>query len=112
MLDFVPNHTAPDHPWVRAHPDHYVQGDRAALASAPDNYVTVETVRVRTIERRIRVKARTARGSAKHLVWQCSIDLRSWNSDLPREKRTPRRATFWLTTLANSSEAKFDDAYD
>jgi hypothetical protein len=43
MLDFVPNHTAPDHPWVRAHPDYYVQGDRASLASAPDNYVTVET---------------------------------------------------------------------
>jgi hypothetical protein len=24
MLDFVPNHTAPDHPWVRAHPEYYV----------------------------------------------------------------------------------------
>src|SRR6516162_11087637 len=28
MLDFVPNHTAPDHPWVRAHPDYYVRGDQ------------------------------------------------------------------------------------
>ena len=26
MLDFVPNHTALDHPWVRAHPDFYIQG--------------------------------------------------------------------------------------
>jgi hypothetical protein len=26
MLDFVPNHTALDHPWVRTHPDFYVQG--------------------------------------------------------------------------------------
>jgi glycosidase len=21
LLDFVPNHTAPDHPWVKTHPD-------------------------------------------------------------------------------------------
>jgi glycosidase len=26
MLDFVPNHTALDHPWTRTHPDFYVQG--------------------------------------------------------------------------------------
>ena len=24
MLDFVPNHTAPDHPWVVTHPEYYV----------------------------------------------------------------------------------------
>ena len=28
MLDFVPNHTAPDHPWVETHPDYYVAGQR------------------------------------------------------------------------------------
>jgi glycosidase len=43
MLDFVPNHTAPDHPWVRIHPDFYVQGDEAALSAAPHNYTRVET---------------------------------------------------------------------
>ncbi len=26
ILDFVPNHTGLDHPWVRAHPDWYVHG--------------------------------------------------------------------------------------
>lgn len=26
MLDFVPNHTACDHPWVGKHPDYYVRG--------------------------------------------------------------------------------------
>jgi hypothetical protein len=26
MLDFVPNHTALDHPWVREHPEYYVRG--------------------------------------------------------------------------------------
>lgn len=26
ILDFVPNHTAPDHPWIFEHPDFYFQG--------------------------------------------------------------------------------------
>ncbi len=28
VLDFVPNHTAMDHPWVRRHPDWYAQASR------------------------------------------------------------------------------------
>jgi len=43
MLDFVPNHTALDHPWVKAHPDFYVQGNEEALAEAPGNYCRVKT---------------------------------------------------------------------
>lgn len=43
MLDFVPNHTALDHPWVKTHPDFYVQGNEQALAVAPENYCRVET---------------------------------------------------------------------
>ena len=43
MLDFVPNHTAPDHPWVRTRPDYYVQGDAAAIADSPQNYLQTET---------------------------------------------------------------------
>jgi len=45
MLDFVPNHTALDHPWVRAHPDFYVEGSEQALAAAPGNYYRVDTIR-------------------------------------------------------------------
>lgn len=45
MLDFVPNHTAPDHPWVKTNPDYYVQGDEDQLTRAPDNYLRVETDR-------------------------------------------------------------------
>jgi glycosidase len=45
MLDFVPNHTAPDHRWVKAHPDYYVQGSEQALSAAPQNYLQVETDR-------------------------------------------------------------------
>ena len=43
MLDFVPNHTAPDHPWVKTKPDYYVQGNEVALSTSPHNYTRVET---------------------------------------------------------------------
>jgi hypothetical protein len=42
MLDFVPNHTAPDHPWVQQHPEYYVQGNEADLQREPQNYLRVE----------------------------------------------------------------------
>src|SRR5215469_268237 len=45
MLDFVPNHTAPDHPWVKTHLDYYVEDSEEALAAAPQNYMPVETDR-------------------------------------------------------------------
>src|SRR5438552_600654 len=38
MLDFVPNHTALDHPWVRTNPDFYVQGSEESLAAEPANF--------------------------------------------------------------------------
>ena len=43
ILDFVPNHTAPDHPWVTAHPDYYVSGTEADLAREPQNYRRMES---------------------------------------------------------------------
>ena len=43
MLDFVPNHTAPDHPWVEEHSDYYVAGTETDLAQAPYNYTRVKT---------------------------------------------------------------------
>jgi hypothetical protein len=43
MLDFVPNHTALDHPWVRSQPTFYVHGSEQTLASSPGNYLRVET---------------------------------------------------------------------
>jgi hypothetical protein len=45
MLDFVPNHTALDHPWAKTHPDFYVQGNAQSLAVAPDSYCRIETDR-------------------------------------------------------------------
>jgi glycosidase len=42
MLDFVPNHTAMDHPWVEDHPEYYVQGTELDLARAPHNYTWIK----------------------------------------------------------------------
>ena len=38
MLDFVPNHTGLDHPWVNQHPEYFIQGTDADLVREPANY--------------------------------------------------------------------------
>lgn len=38
MLDFVPNHMAPDHPWVPLYPEFFVTGTESDLLRAPQNY--------------------------------------------------------------------------
>lgn len=43
LLDFVPNHMAPDHPWVAEHPDYFVYGSESDLAQSPQNYCRVQT---------------------------------------------------------------------
>jgi hypothetical protein len=49
MLDFVPNHTAPDHPWIREHPEYYVPGTEALLAEQPQNYIKIDLPQGSTI---------------------------------------------------------------
>src|SRR5215470_1745092 len=34
-----------DHPWVKAHPDYYVEGSEEARAASPENYLWVDTNR-------------------------------------------------------------------
>jgi glycosidase len=43
LLDFVPNHTAPDHPWVTQHPEYYIHGSEDDLARQPQNYKRVSS---------------------------------------------------------------------
>ena len=38
VLDFVPNHVAPDHPWVHEHPDHFVREVDGTIALGRDPY--------------------------------------------------------------------------
>ncbi len=39
MLDFVPNHVSPDHPWVATHPEWLVEGGEEELAREPQNWI-------------------------------------------------------------------------
>ena len=43
ILDFVPNHVAPDHPWVADHPDFFVAATEKQHAAQPQNYCRVAT---------------------------------------------------------------------
>jgi glycosidase len=45
FLDFVGNHTALDHPWVRQHPEFYVNGMVEDYARDPASFYRVETPR-------------------------------------------------------------------
>jgi hypothetical protein len=42
LLDFVPNHVAPDHPWVTEHADYFLCGSPEEAKNDPASYVDVE----------------------------------------------------------------------
>lgn len=42
ILDFVPNHVAPDHPWVTEHPDYFIRGDYGDSVREPAAFLAVE----------------------------------------------------------------------
>jgi hypothetical protein len=39
VLDYVPNHVAPDHPWVQERPDVFVRGSAEDLAGSPEAFL-------------------------------------------------------------------------
>ncbi len=39
LLDFVPNHVAPDHEWVETHPEYFVRGTAADLGTEPPAFL-------------------------------------------------------------------------
>jgi hypothetical protein len=39
LLDYVPNHVAPDHPWVANHPELFVNGGEADIEAEPANWM-------------------------------------------------------------------------
>ena len=41
LLDFVPNHVAPDHPWVTEHVDYFVQGSADDVRQNPSAFIAV-----------------------------------------------------------------------
>ena len=42
ILDFVPNHVAPDHPWTAEHPEYFIQGDANDAARDPASFMVQE----------------------------------------------------------------------
>ena len=41
ILDFVPNHVAPDHPWVTDHPEYFIQGNYGDSVREPGAFLAV-----------------------------------------------------------------------
>lgn len=41
ILDFVPNHVAPDHPWTARHPERFIQGSGDDLRDDPASYMEI-----------------------------------------------------------------------
>lgn len=41
ILDYVPNHVAPDHAWLREHPEYMMRGTAEDLARAPNEFIEV-----------------------------------------------------------------------
>lgn len=39
ILDFVPNHVAPDHPWVSMHPEYFIRGDAGDRLRDPASFL-------------------------------------------------------------------------
>ena len=41
LLDWVPNHVAPDHPWVREHPKYFIRGNSDDARNDPSSFIEV-----------------------------------------------------------------------
>jgi Alpha amylase, catalytic domain len=41
ILDFVPNHVAPDHPWATHHPEHFIRGSEEDISSDPPSFLEI-----------------------------------------------------------------------
>lgn len=42
LLDWVPNHVAPDHLWVAEHPEYFVRATPEAIAADPDSFLALD----------------------------------------------------------------------
>ena len=41
LLDFVPNHVAPDHPWAIEHPEYFIAGNAEEARNDPASYIKI-----------------------------------------------------------------------
>lgn len=47
-IDFVPNHTAVDHPWAVEHPEYFIQASKGQYLARPDFYQVIDNNRGQT----------------------------------------------------------------
>ncbi len=72
ILDFVPNHVAPDHPWTVTHPDYFIQGSGDDLANDPESFIQVSN-------------SIFARGRDPNFpAWMDTVQLNAFNPGLRR----------------------------
>lgn len=72
ILDFVPNHVAPDHPWTAEHAEYFIQGSREDLAAQPEAFFAVGDHIL-------------ARGKDPYFApWPDVVQLNAFNPDLRR----------------------------
>jgi glycosidase len=101
LLDFVPNHTAPDHPWVTTHPDYYLQ----PLRPGRDPYFPpwTDTLQLNAFSPAYRQAAVDVLTSIAHLADGVRCDMAmlllnrvfasTWNM-------APPATDFWTTVIA------------
>ncbi len=41
ILDFVPNHLAPDHTWTRTHPEYFIHGTEDEMRGRPEDFIQI-----------------------------------------------------------------------
>lgn len=41
ILDYVPNHVSPDHPWTTTHPEYFIQGNEVGLETHPSHFMKI-----------------------------------------------------------------------
>lgn len=41
LLDWVPNHVAPDHPWAHEHPEYFIQGNQDDVRTDPTSFISL-----------------------------------------------------------------------
>ena len=92
ILDFVPNHVAPDHPWTEAHPEYFVRGSDEDLERDPASFVRVGD-------------GVLANGRDPYFpAWPDVVQLNAFSPDLRAavietlERRSPRSATACAAT--------------
>ena len=128
MLDFVPNHVSPDHPWARAHPEYFIEGTEADLAREPGNWLRLggrvlahgrdpyfpgwpDTLQLNYLHPALR---EAMRGVLSHVAERCDgvrcdmamlvlpdVFRRTWGEKAtPRDGASAAEAPFWPETIA------------